>query len=328
MTGFAKYTVLELGRSLPGALCGSHLGALGMAVRACRTATPPGATTPADLGWDWSKTITGDMPADADLAAADVVLTDDTAPPGTSEDAVVVTFRADYDEPAAAGPELLLQARSGLVGYVGRQRDMPIRIGAPVVTYATAVAGAQAVLAALLRRERTGRGAAVAVSGLAVAIALAGNNVTAESDPDAVTGFAAQPNLPPRFGFRCADGTVDSVFHQDDGGFAAFCEWLGRPELAADPRFADYGTRLDNEGELGQVLEPELARRPAADVLDQLEAVGALCALRYPVPDLTRHPQLTHLELLTDLAGRTVAQVPFTLDGERPRATEPRTVTS
>lgn len=327
MTGFAKYTVLELGSSLPGALCGSHLGAMGMAVRAWRAAGPPGATTPAEPGWDWSKTIADGTPAEADLAAADVVLTDGTAPPGTHPDAVVVTFHADYGEPAAAGPELLLQARSGLVGYVGRQQDRPIRIGAPVVTFATAVAGAQAVLAALLRRERTGEGATVAISGLAVAIALAGNNVTSESDPDAVTGFAAQPHLPPRFGYRCADGTVDFVFHQDNGGFARFCEWLGRPELAADARFTDYGSRLDNEGELGQLLAPELSRRQAADVLAELEAVGALCALRYPVPDLVGHPQLTHLELLANVGGRTVAQVPFTLDGLRPAATEPRTVT-
>jgi crotonobetainyl-CoA:carnitine CoA-transferase CaiB-like acyl-CoA transferase len=190
------------------------------------------------------------------------------------------------------------------------------------------VAGAQAVLAALLRRERTGEGATVAISGLAVAIALAGNNVTSESDPDAVTGFAAQPNLPPRFGFRCADGTIDFVFHQDNGGFAAFCEWLGKPEVAGDPRFTEYGSRLDNEGELGQLLEPELSRRPAADVLAKLEALGALCALRYPVPDLVGHPQVSHLELLTELGGRTVAQVPFTLDGSRPSATGPRTVTS
>lgn len=320
MTDFAKYSVLELGRSLPGALCGSHLGAMGMVVRAWRDGAPPGATTPADPGWDWSKTITSGTPAGADVAAADVVLTDDVPPAGTKRDAVVVTFQADYGEPAAAGPELLLQARSGLVGYVGRQQDMPIRIGAPVVSFATAVAGAQAVLAALVRRERTGRGAQVSISGLAVAVALAGNNVTSESDPDAISGFAAQPNLPPRYGFRCADGTVDFIFNKDDGGFAAFCEWLSMPGLAHDPRFASYGTRLDNEGELAQLLEPELSRHPAAEVLERLEADGALCALRYPVAELAEHPQVSHLGLLADLDGRTVAQVPFTLNGSRPAA--------
>jgi crotonobetainyl-CoA:carnitine CoA-transferase CaiB-like acyl-CoA transferase len=326
VAGFAKYSVLELGRSLPGALCGSHLGAMGMVVRAWRPAPRPGATTPADLGWDWNKTITTGTPADADVTAADVVLTDGP-PPVAGQDAVVVTFQADYGEPAATGPELLLQARSGLVGYVGRQQDMPIRIGAPVVSFATAVAGAQAVLAALLRRERTGRGARVAISGLAVAITLAGNNVTSESDPDAISGFAAQPNLPPRFGFRCADGTIDFIFNKDDGGFAGFCAWLSVPEVADDPRFTSYATRLDNEGELALALEPALSRQPTAVVLDRLEAAGALCALRYPVADLVDHPQVAHLGLLTNLAGRTVAQLPFTLDGHRPPAAEPETVT-
>lgn len=327
MTGFSKYTVLELGHSLPGALCGSHLGAMGMTVHAWRNDGPPGATTPADLGWDWNKTIATGTPADADVAVADIVLTDDATPAETSQDAVVVTFQADYGEPAAEGPELLLQARSGLVGYVGRQQDMPIRIGAPVASFATGVAGAQAVLAALLRRERTGRGAQVTISGLAVAMTLAGNNVTSESDPDAITGFAALPHLPPRFGFRCADGTVDFVFHQDNGGFARFCEWLSMPEVADDPRFASYGSRLDHEGELSEILDPQLSRRATAEVLDALEAAGALCALRYPVADLVRHPQVTHLGLLTKLAGRTVAQLPFTLDGRRPTSVEPRKVT-
>jgi crotonobetainyl-CoA:carnitine CoA-transferase CaiB-like acyl-CoA transferase len=293
---------------------------MGMAVRAVRTAGPSGATTPADLGWDWNKTITTGTPTGTD---ADVVLTDGTPPDGVKSDAVVVTFHADYGEPAAAGPELVLQARSGLVGYVGRQQAMPIRIGAPVVSFATGVAGAQAVLAALLRRERTGRGAQVSISGLAVAVALAGNNVTAESDPDAVTGFAAQPNLPPRFGFRCADGTVDFIFNKDDGGFARFCDWLSMPGVADDPRFASYGNRLDNEGELAELLEPALSRHPTAEVLERLEAVGALCALRYPVAELVGHPQVTHLGLLADLAGRTVAQLPFTLDGHRPAAVAP-----
>jgi crotonobetainyl-CoA:carnitine CoA-transferase CaiB-like acyl-CoA transferase len=153
-----------------------------------------------------------------------------------------------------------------------------------------------------------------------VAIALAGNNVTSESDPDAITGFAAQPNLPPRFGFRCADGTVDFIFNKDNGGFAAFCEWLSVPELADDPRFASYGTRLDNEGGLARLLEPRLSRHPAAEVLERLEANGALCALRYPVAELVGHPQVSHLGLLADLDGRTVAQVPFTLDDRRPAA--------
>lgn len=330
---FAAFNVIEVGGSLPGALCASHLGAMGMTVNAWR-GTDPG-TSPDDLGWDWSKSIHDGEPTPADVSVADVILFTPTGEEellGARPDAVRVTFVGDFGRTVPSEPELLLQARSGLVGYVGKQEAAPIRIGAPVVTYASGVAGVQAVLASLYRRQRRGIGANVVISGLGVALALLGNNVTSESDPDERVGFAKQPWLPPRYGFQCADGVIDFVFHRNDGGFRQFCAWLGREELADDERFVSHSRRMDFEGELADELAPATAEHNAREVLEQLQSAGALCALRYPVDDLARNPQLDHLGLLRPLRQRSgqrrmVAQVPFMINGSRPQSFEVREVT-
>lgn len=315
-----EVTVYELGNSLPGALCGSHLGALGMRVTAFRN----GDDTPRRWGWEWSKAIRHGEPP-ADQVDADIVI-DGRALGDAQVSGRAVTCRilGDWDVSIQEMPELIVQATVGLTGYVGRQVEPPLRIGTPVVTMATGIAAVQASLAGLWWHWRYQTPCVATVTAVGVGMALAGNNVTSESDFDARTGFAAQPWAEPRRGFRCADGVIDFIFHRDDDGFADFCQWLGRPELVGDTRFASHAARHDHEDDLVRELEPQLGQCSMESVLDALAGCGAIYAQRFKVGELVSHPQVRALGLLRSMSGadgkNIVVQVPFTLDGLRPTA--------
>jgi crotonobetainyl-CoA:carnitine CoA-transferase CaiB-like acyl-CoA transferase len=318
---FARYAVLELGEHPATALCASHLGALGMRVTALRPAGQAAGVPAAELGYDWRKEVRAEVP-DELWPTVDVVLDPGGLawfdPARMAAHVVWCRVTGDGADPAASVPENVAQARTGLAGYVGSMAQPPLRVGAPVVTFTTAVAAAQAVLAALLRRERSGQGAMVGVSMLRSALALQGNNVTSESDHDERIGFARAPWMPPERGFTCRDGAVDVVFNHDNGGFGRFCEWLQAPEVGADARFSTYPGRSAYAPELAEALAPALVRRSVADVVACVAAQGGLYGTRERIRDLPVHPQLTHLGLIEADERPARPGLPFQLNGQRP----------
>jgi hypothetical protein len=320
----ADLVVHEVGSSLPGALCGSHLGALGLQVTAWRDPVGTPGPEPGDWGWDWCKTVRIGRPDPRPESPPDVLI--DGRPLGAQPipgAGVTCRILGDWDLGIEVVPEVIAQAIVGLTGYVGTQDAPPIRIGAPVVTMATGVAAAQGVLAGLAWRERHDAPCTVTVTAVGVGFALAGNNVTSESDPEQRTGFAGQPWAPARRGYACRDGTVDFVFHRDNGGFAEFCRWLGVADVAADDRFRSHAARNENEAALALALAPALQSHDADEVVTQLDAAGALVARRLRVDELPSDPQISAIGLLAKSPGRgpTIVQLPFTINGNRPDAT-------
>jgi CoA-transferase family III len=320
----------EIGGSLPGALCGSHLGSLGLRVTAWRD--HPDLDLPRRYGWDFSKDVRSGSPVQEVLSGADLVIDGRPLRAAPVEGAAVVCrILGDWDAGIEEMPEVVAQAKTGLVGYVGRGTEPPVRIGAPVVTMTTAVAAVQASLAALYWRRRWRRPCTVTVTAVGAALTLLSNNVTSESDPDKRDSFAAMQWGEPERGFQCKDGVVDFSFYRDDGGFARFCQWLGRPDLLDDERFNSMAARFQNAKALNADLRSLLADRPVKDVLAELDKAGAIYSRRYPVAELPAHPQVEFLGLLRRLpwdgSEQIVVQVPFSIDGVRPRAEPIRHVT-
>src|SRR5690606_6209571 len=81
----------------------------------------------------------------------------------------------------------------------------------------------------------------------------------------------AHPNIVPYQVFAASDGHL-LVAVGNDGQFARFCDYLGRRDLASDPRYATNPARLANRDTLIATLEPLLATRPMADIVAGLEA--------------------------------------------------------
>jgi crotonobetainyl-CoA:carnitine CoA-transferase CaiB-like acyl-CoA transferase len=158
-----------------------------------------------------------------------------------------------------------------------------------------AMALAFAIAGALLKRERTGRGSVVDVSLLATAMwTLSSDLLTALSGgtPPRPEGKGASPN--PLVGsYRTSDGRhVQLVFLEGDRYWAPLCEALGRPDLAADPRFADLAARHEHRRECAAELEAELGTRTFEECKALLGTLDAPWAPMQSVTELLDDPQV------------------------------------
>jgi formyl-CoA transferase len=152
-----------------------------------------------------------------------------------------------------------------------------------------------AILAALLERQASGRGQHIDMALLDVQVAMLANL----SSSYFVSGAAprrmgnAHQNIVPYHVFRAADEFL-IVAVGNDGQFTRFCEIVGAPEWAGDPRFATNPQRVRHRDLLVGMIGERLAARPAREWLALLEPAGVPCG---PINDLAQvfdDPQVRH----------------------------------
>jgi crotonobetainyl-CoA:carnitine CoA-transferase CaiB-like acyl-CoA transferase len=187
-------------------------------------------------------------------------------------------------------------ARGGM-GHVltPPDRDTPIGQRGAMGDRNGAMALAFGIAAALLRRERTGQGSVVDVSLLATAMWTLSSDVLAAlqgGQPRAMSSREGAPN-PLVAAFRTSDARhIQLVFLQGDRYWGDLCELLGRPDLAADPRFADMTARRANRVECAAELDAEFGRRTFAECKELLSRMDAPWAPVQAVEELLDDPQV------------------------------------
>jgi crotonobetainyl-CoA:carnitine CoA-transferase CaiB-like acyl-CoA transferase len=164
------------------------------------------------------------------------------------------------------GYDLLVQALGGLMSITGAPDGEPQKVGVALVDVLAGLFASVGILAALRHRDATGVGQRVEVdllSSLLAALVNQGSGYT-------IAGFVpgrlgnAHPSISPYELYPTAAGDLVLAVG-NDRQFAALCEVLGRPELAADPRFAGNGDRVAHRQQLRTELVSLLAARPAVD---------------------------------------------------------------
>ncbi len=158
------------------------------------------------------------------------------------------------------GFDPLLQAMSGAMAIQGLNGP-PQYIRIAITDYYAAALGAQAVLAALFVRERTGQGQRVETSLLHAAMALQSGNFV--DYPGKQLMFRDNPTY--RL-YRAGDGEWFFLACGNQTFWVKLCDALGLP-LADDPRFASWMLRLDNREALLPLLEQTFASQPRASWL-------------------------------------------------------------
>lgn len=211
--------------------------------------------------------------------------------------------------------------RGAIMSLVGEPGEPPPAFRPGQGDHPTGLALLSGILAALRVRDRTGVGQVVETSLLRTSAWTIGCDVSVAL----VDGL--QPNKRARddaFGpmntrFRCADGWVNlAAFNQ--GAWPRFCEAIGVPEYADDPRFATAADRFRNNTELIHLLDEVFARRTVAEWTEPLDRTGIIWAKVAELPDLVNDPQAEATGMFVELdhpvAGRfrTLA-APFTLSG-------------
>jgi len=184
-----------------------------------------------------------------------------------------------------AGMDIAVQARSGVLRITGAlDSNEPVRPGASIADFGGGIFLTTAVLAALYDRERTGEGQEVSVSLLDATMSMLINYSVAVVDGGAVVTplGSGHPQLVPYQAFSTADGYV-VVATGTNKTYRTFCDAIGRPDLAIDPRYASNQSRVQNRKAIVADLNPVFKARTTAEWIKVLEDADIPCA---PVNDL------------------------------------------
>lgn len=196
------------------------------------------------------------------------------------------------------GVDQIAQGLSGLMSVTGPPGSGPWRVGIAVSDTAAGTFMTQGVLAALLARERTGRGQWVHTSLLEAAVNFMDFQAVrwltdGEVPPQEGNNH---PTIVPMGMFPTADGQVNVA---PMGRWEEFAEALGAPELVGDPRFADPHTRTANRKELDKIIEQRLATATTAEWVERLNAAGCPCGPVLAVDETFADPQVEHLNVFS-----------------------------
>ncbi|UDM53969.1 CaiB/BaiF CoA-transferase family protein [Cupriavidus sp. MP-37] len=238
----------------------------------------------------------------------------------------ITGYRSNGPEATRPGYDLVVQGEAGLMALNGEEGQGPLKFGTAVVDMFTGMYSAQAVLAALYDRQRTGQGRHVEMAlydcGLMVTAYYGLEALLMGEDPPKYGN--AHPSIVPYGVFDAADGPL-VITVGNNAQFQRFCtEVIERPDLAADERFATNTGRSANRQALLPELRAELARRPRELLLARLGAAGIPCGEVLGLFEALRSRRSAEAGLLAELpnpeteTGRVeVLAPPYRLDGER-----------
>jgi crotonobetainyl-CoA:carnitine CoA-transferase CaiB-like acyl-CoA transferase len=236
----------------------------------------------------------------------------------------ITGYRSNGPEATRPGYDLVVQGEAGLMALNGEEGQGPLKFGTAVVDMFTGMYSAQAVLAALYDRERTGQGRHVEMAlydcGLMITAYYGLEALLMGEDPPKYGN--AHPSIVPYGVFDAADGPL-VITVGNNAQFQRFCtEVIERPDLAADERFATNTGRSANRHALLPELRAELARRPRELLLARLSAAGIPCGEVLGLLEALRSKRSAEAGLLAELPNPETGRVevlapPYRLDGER-----------
>ena len=211
-----------------------------------------------------------------------------------------------------AGQDLLAQALFGLMAITGHPATGPRPVGVSAVDHHGAALFAMGILAALLRRERTGKGCRVDASLMQAALDLQGESLTAWLNAaNRPASVSAHPNIagwyyPAPYG----------VYATRDGHIAVslcplprLAEAIEEPQLAA---FSD-GDTWARQDEIGEIIAARLKTKTTEEWSQAMERAQIWHARVQGYADLVEDPQIKHMEALVTMPGAGESGTPVTL---------------
>ena len=189
----------------------------------------------------------------------------------------------------------MLENTTGLAALTGYAETPPQRVGSAYVDLQVSYAMVFLLMAALVHRERTGRGQYIDLSMYQVGVSMIG---------DAVLEYEANREQPERRGNRDRYLAPQGVYPcrgedrwlaltvRDDAEWAALCQLMARPELASDPRYADGLGRLEHHDDLDAIIAAWTREEDGAELQARLQERGIPAGCVLDGHDLLFDPQL------------------------------------
>lgn len=212
-----------------------------------------------------------------------------------------------------AGYDAMIQAMGGIMSLTGEADGAPQKTGVAFGDIFAGLHGAIAIQAALLQRQRTGRGQHIDIALLDCMVGVLGNQAMnyLMSGRSPTRMGSAHPNIVPYQPFAARDGEL-MLAVGNDAQFAKLCEALGEAGLADDPRFASNAARVRHRDALVPLLAAAFANVARDDILGELERLGVPAG---PINDMAQvfdDPQVRHrgMRLQLDAPGLEGGAVP------------------
>ena len=205
------------------------------------------------------------------------------------------------------GYDMVLSAVGGLMGITGERDGPPCKVGVAITDVLTGVYASGAITAALLWRERSGRGQFIdcslldaQVSGLAN---IASNYLVAGKE--ATRWGTAHESIIPYQVFDTKDHPI-AIAVANQKLWVNFCKVVGKAEWANDPRFETNPKRVENREQLLPLVIELLAQKPCAEWMELFVAASVPCGPVNNMERLMADPQVHHRKMIEEVPHPTI----------------------
>jgi len=198
-----------------------------------------------------------------------------------------------------AGYDFLLQGMGGLMSITGEPDGVPgggpVKVGVAISDETTGLNALAGILAALIKRDRTGQGEHIDVALLDCTVAALANQASTYHVAGTVPTRMgnAHPTVVPYQVFATADGHIILAVG-NDGQFERFCKASGLDELADDDRYRANPQRIVNRDSLIPMVEDVMKTRPSAEWMELLEQSRVPCGPINTIDQVFADPQIEH----------------------------------
>ena len=189
--------------------------------------------------------------------------------------------------------DAIAQAMSGMMTLNGQTDGPPTLVGTYVADYGTALYGVIATLAALLKRQESGKGQLVEATLLESAISMLMIGIPAQAQLGISASRVGNRDryVAPVNCFQASDGSWVYVQGGTDALFPRLVAAMEMPKLLEDPRFSTFQQRLENNDAIEPVVGAWVRERTADAVVELMDRAGVPCAKVATMADVIANPQ-------------------------------------
>jgi crotonobetainyl-CoA:carnitine CoA-transferase CaiB-like acyl-CoA transferase len=210
------------------------------------------------------------------------------------------------------GQDLLAQALFGVMAITGQQATGPRPVGVSAIDHHGAALFAMGILAALLRRERTGKGCLVDASLMQAALDLQAESLVAWLNaPNRPASVSARQHVagwyyPAPYG----------VYATRNGHIAvSLCPLPALADVIEEPRLASFSDEdaWSRQDEIGQIIAARLKTKATEEWSPRMEQAQIWHARVQGYADIVQDPQVKHMQALVTVRGAGETGAPVTL---------------
>jgi CoA:oxalate CoA-transferase len=208
------------------------------------------------------------------------------------------------------GYDIDAQAMGGIMSITGQPDGPPTKTGNAIADYLTGIKAAQAALAALVRRQRTGEGQRVDVAMVDCVLSITEGGIMQAATCEEVwqRNGNRHPSVAPINTFRCTDGYVMlGVVH--DKQWQKFCQIVGREDLITDPRTATVAARKQHEAMVEQVAAEWASKHLVREVVALLNADSIPASPIFDFGNIVREEHFRVREMVCEVEHPTAGKL-------------------